>query len=174
MIQAAIAWPAPPAAAMPAENPQQWNRLPVSSVTPISGSASGENGIGPFTQVRMPDSPVTGIRRPAASAIGSNRSWSGGDSSGPRSPGLARPRAGGPPGGAGAALPPADGQAAGLRLDVEPAVGIAEGGKVTGQAGDLVGDDVLVLDGTDGNVRAGQAGRLGPPHPGRVDDNVAL
>lgn len=85
MIQAAIAWPAPPAAAIPAENPQQWYMLSRSSVTPISGSASGENGIGPFTQVRMPASAVTGIRLAAAPAIGSNRSWSGGSSSGPRS-----------------------------------------------------------------------------------------
>jgi hypothetical protein len=90
MIQPAIACPAPPAAAIPAEKPQQWNRLSRSSVTPMSGSASGEKGIGPLTQVWMPISAKSGIRSPAATPSGSNRSWFGANSSAPRSVGMRR------------------------------------------------------------------------------------
>ena len=98
-----------------------------------------------------PDAGFAGDRDPVPGSLGDRREplMVGREQLGPQIPGD------GPPRGAGAVLPPADGQAAGLRLDVEPAVGIAERGKVTGQAGDLVGDDVLVLDGADGNVRAG-------------------
>ena len=90
MIQPAMACPAPPAAAIPAEKPQQWNRLSTSSVTPISGSASGENGIGPLIQVLMPASAKTGIRCAHASASGANLSCAGGNSSGPRTAGTGR------------------------------------------------------------------------------------
>ena len=78
---------------MPAENPQQWNRLSRSSVSPMTGSASGENGIGPLTQVRMPSSPNSGTRCAAPSARPANRSWSGLNSSGPRSYGMVRQQA---------------------------------------------------------------------------------
>ena len=73
MIQPAMACPAP-AAAIPAENPQQWKKLSRSSVKPISGSASGENGIGPFTQLLIPASPNEGILAAHASASGAKRS----------------------------------------------------------------------------------------------------
>ena len=93
MIQLAIASPAPPAAAMPAENPQQWKRLSTSSVRPMIGSASGENGIGPLIHVRMPISPNAGRRLAAPSARLSNRSWLAGNSVGPMSRGIVRQQA---------------------------------------------------------------------------------
>ena len=153
---------------MPAENPQQWNRLSTSSVSPISGSASGENGIGPLTQVWMPSSPNSGIRArrtlgDAGEAIVVRREQFG--------PEVERDAA---PGRAGALLPAADDQAAGLGLEVEARVRIAQGRQVVRDRVGLLRDDVLVLDGVDGDVGAGQPRGLGAPHAGRVDEHVAL
>ena len=74
--------------------------------------------------------------------------------------------------GDGVGLPTADGQAADLRFDVDQMIGIAHGRQIGRHIGDLVGQQVLVLQRHNGHVDAGHQADVAAPHACCIDDLV--
>src|SRR5438132_667741 len=60
----------------------------------------------------------------------------------------------------------AEDEAADLLLEIGAAVGVADGGNAGRDAGDLLGDDVLVLDWLDRHADAGERSDLARPDTG--------
>ena len=168
IIQLASARPTPPPWLKPAITPQATQKFFRPLTGPISGLPSGAKVKGPLTTLRMPAVPSAGKCWNAVSRLGAMRSRSLGSRFWPKSHGVSRSLQG-----CAGLLVGADQHAAALLAHVDLALEVDDVELVDlgiDDAGNVLGDEVMVLHREDRQFEPDHAADLARPEAAAVDD----